>query len=70
MLVGAVIQSRIGLSADTRSERRRIYVDILTLMLPDEVAPDASELAIGVIGRGKRGRDAETLRVVHVEDRR
>jgi hypothetical protein len=46
------------------------HPDVLTLLLPDEVGPDASELAIGIIGRGKRGRDAESLVVVHVEDRR
>ncbi len=46
------------------------HPDVLTLLLPDEVGPDASELAIGIIGRTKRGRDAESLTVVHVEDRR
>ena len=46
------------------------HPDVLTLLLPDEVSPEASELAIGVIGRSKRGRDAQTLRVVHVEDQR
>jgi hypothetical protein len=43
--------------------------DILTLMTPDDLE-GVSELAIGVIGRGKRGLDAEELNVVHVHDAR
>jgi hypothetical protein len=46
------------------------HPDVLTLLLPDEISADAGELAVGVIGRSKRGRDAEALRVVHIEDRR
>jgi hypothetical protein len=45
--------------------------DILTYVAPDEVDADrASDLIVGLLGRSKRGQDAEELRVVHVEDRR
>ncbi len=44
--------------------------DILTFVGPDEVAPDAEELTIGLLGRSKRSQDAEELRVLHVEDKR
>jgi hypothetical protein len=45
--------------------------DILTYVAPDEVEADsATDLVVGLLGRSKRGQDAEELRVVHVEDRR
>lgn len=45
--------------------------DILTYVAPDEVTADrADDLIVGLLGRSKRGQDAEELRVVHVEDRR
>lgn len=44
--------------------------DILTFMGPDEVSSDAEDLVIGLLGRSKRGQDAEQLRVLHVEDHR
>jgi hypothetical protein len=44
--------------------------DILTFVGPDEVRPGAAEVAVGLYGRSKRGRDAEELRVLHVEDKR
>lgn len=45
--------------------------DILTYVGPDEVAPEgANDLAVGLLGRSKRGRDAEEFKVIHVEDRR
>lgn len=45
--------------------------DILTYVAPDDVDPgEASDLMVGLIGRSKRGQDAEELRVLHVEDRR
>jgi hypothetical protein len=45
--------------------------DILTYVGPDEVSPEqANDLAVGLLGRAKRGQDAEELRVLHVEDRR
>jgi hypothetical protein len=44
--------------------------DILTFVGPDEVGPDAGDVVIGLLGRSKRGQDAEECRVLHVEDRR
>ncbi|HKB36495.1 MAG TPA: hypothetical protein VKD72_08585 [Gemmataceae bacterium] len=44
--------------------------DILTFVGPDEMSPDAADLAVGLYGRSKRGQDAEELRVLHVEDKR
>jgi hypothetical protein len=44
--------------------------DILTLVEPSEVDPDASSLRIGLLGRSKRHQDAEDLQVLHVEDNR
>ena len=44
--------------------------DILTFVGPDEVRHGAEEVAVGLYGRSKRGRDAEELRVLHVEDKR
>jgi hypothetical protein len=44
--------------------------DILTLVGPDEVGEGAEDLAVGLLGRSRRGQDAEDLRVLHVEDRR
>jgi hypothetical protein len=45
--------------------------DILTYVGPDEVAqPDASDVFIGLVGRGKRDEDARELEIIHVEDRR
>ncbi|MFD8143956.1 hypothetical protein [Streptomyces sp. NPDC059708] len=43
--------------------------DVLTYVGPDE-PQDGSELAVGLLGRGKRHQDGTELRVVHVEDRR
>jgi hypothetical protein len=45
--------------------------DILTHVGPDEVAPEgATDLAVELFGRSKRGQDAEELKVIHVEDHR
>ena len=44
--------------------------DILSFVSPDEVATTANDLAVGLLGRSKRGQDAEELLVLHVEDRR
>jgi hypothetical protein len=46
------------------------HPDILTLLLPCEASHDSSTLVCGILGRTKRGLDAETLKVIHVEDRR
>jgi hypothetical protein len=43
--------------------------DVLTYVGPDEVTDD-SELAVGLLGRGKRDRDGHELTTVHVEDKR
>jgi hypothetical protein len=49
--------------------------DILTFVGPSEVVlreidPDDEAVAVGLLGRSKRGRDAEQLRVLYVEDNR
>ena len=44
--------------------------DILTFVGHDEVDENPEELAIGLLGRSKRGQDAEELQVLHVEDNR
>ncbi len=45
--------------------------DILTYVASDELLPErASDLAVGLLGRSKRGQDAEELKVIHIEDRR
>ena len=46
------------------------HPDLLTLVLPSEMSANPSELLIGISGRSKRGDDAESLRLVHIEDRR
>jgi hypothetical protein len=44
--------------------------DILTFVGPDETGPDTQDVVVGLLGRSKRGHDAEQLRVLHVEDKR
>ena len=45
--------------------------DILTYVAPDEIEHyDSSDLVVGLIGRGKRDKDARELEIIHVEDRR
>ncbi|KAL5333783.1 hypothetical protein BJX70DRAFT_45398 [Aspergillus crustosus] len=44
--------------------------DVLNYVSPDAVEEGTSHMAIGLIGRGNRHRDAEELKVVHVEDKR
>ncbi|MDQ3035473.1 MAG: hypothetical protein M3Y87_23915 [Myxococcota bacterium] len=46
------------------------HSDILTLVLPDEAKPGSTDLVIGLLGRAKRDEDAQSLEVMHVEDRR
>ncbi len=46
------------------------HPDIHTLVGPDEVDSPRGSIPIGLVGRQKRNRDAETLEVLHVEDRR
>lgn len=43
--------------------------DILTFVGPDEASPDAPDVMVGLLGRFKRGQDAEELRVLHIEDK-
>lgn len=50
------------------------HPDILTYMAPDEMgiedtsdAPD--DMLIGLLGRSKRGHDAEELVILHIEDK-
>ena len=45
------------------------HSDIVTFVSRDEVAPGASDTAIGRIGRTKREQDTEQLRVMHVEEK-
>lgn len=40
---------------------------ILTYVSPNEGGDDASDLSVGLLGRSKRGKDAEMLNVVHIE---
>jgi len=45
--------------------------DILTYVAPDEIEQyDSTDLVVGLIGRGKRDKDARELEIIHVEDRR
>ena len=44
--------------------------DVLTFVGTDEMGSGASDVAVGLTGRSKRGQDAEELRVLHVEDKR
>lgn len=44
--------------------------DILTFVGPNEADAGADDVEIGLLGRSKRGQDAEELRVIHVEDNR
>lgn len=46
------------------------HPDIVTLVVPQEIDADAPAVAVGLLGRAKREKDAERLRVRHVEDRR
>lgn len=46
------------------------HPDILTFVGMDEIGVPTPEVAIGLLGRLKRGQDAEQLRVLHIEDRR
>jgi hypothetical protein len=69
--------SSFGDFATIELEARRGWVvtchhtDILTYVSPDEVGPEhANDLVVGLLGRSRRGQDAEDLNVIHVEDRR
>ncbi len=44
--------------------------EILTYVSPEEVGDDPSDLSVGLLGRSKRGKDADSSTVIHVEDKR
>ena len=44
--------------------------DILTYVLPEELDDSPEDLLVGLHGRSKRDRDAESLTVIHIEDKR
>lgn len=47
------------------------HPDILCYVSPEEIAdPGQGDLMVGLLGRGKRDRDAMELQVVHVENQR
>lgn len=46
------------------------HPDMLTYVSPDELGANASDLAIGMLGRSKRGQDGAAPAVTHVEDKR
>lgn len=46
------------------------HADILTWVGADEVDAGAPDLVVGLLGRAKRGQDAEELQVIHIEDAR
>ena len=45
------------------------HPDLLTLVTPSEINAQPAELMIGLLGRSKRGNDAQNLKIVHIEDR-
>eukprot|EP01087_Luapelamoeba_hula_P024168 TRINITY_DN9104_c0_g1_i1.p1 TRINITY_DN9104_c0_g1~~TRINITY_DN9104_c0_g1_i1.p1 ORF type:complete len:161 (-),score=39.45 TRINITY_DN9104_c0_g1_i1:53-535(-) len=58
------------------------HLDIMTVILVDDLVEDAASLKdgerpsglndvmIGMLGRGRRDKDSETLRIIHIEDKR
>lgn len=46
------------------------HPDVLNFVGRDEMPGDATDLLIGMLGRGARDDDSRALEVVHVEDRR
>ena len=44
--------------------------DILTFVSMDEVDQNTDDLKVGLLGRFKRGKDAQDLHILHVEDNR
>jgi len=47
------------------------HKDILTYVGPNEMmSPEPNDILIGLLGRSKRDRDAQELKIIHVEDRR
>ena len=46
------------------------HPDMLTYVSPEEAGEQASDLVIGMLGRGKRDQDGASPVVTHVEDKR
>lgn len=44
--------------------------DILTYVSEEEIDTEDTNLFIGILGRTKRSQDAESLNVIHLEDKR
>ena len=44
--------------------------EILTYVGLEESGDNPSDLSVGLLGRSKRNQDAESLTVIHVEDKR
>lgn len=44
--------------------------DIFTRVSPEDAGAEPSDLTVGMYGRFKRGEDAASLRVMHIEDKR
>ncbi|MEN8215562.1 MAG: hypothetical protein ABFS56_04150 [Pseudomonadota bacterium] len=44
--------------------------DILTYVAPEEGGDEPTDLSVGLLGRSKRNQDAESLAVIHIEDKR
>ena len=43
--------------------------DILTYVDPEEAGDDPPDFLVGLLGRSKRNLDAETLTVIHIENK-
>lgn len=47
------------------------HQDILTYVSPDEMmGAEPNDLMVGLLGRSKRDRDAQELKIIHIDDRR
>jgi hypothetical protein len=47
------------------------HPDMLNYISPEEAdTSNSSDLIIGLLGRAKRGQDAHSLKIVHIEDKR
>lgn len=42
------------------------HPDVLTYVGQEDLEPDASDIAIGLLGRARRAEDADSLKVIHV----
>ncbi|KAL2823285.1 hypothetical protein BDW59DRAFT_148931 [Aspergillus cavernicola] len=46
------------------------HQDVLNYVFPENVKSEPSSLVVGLLGRGNRERDADSRKIVHVEDNR